>query len=129
LPWVPAYVMLFDRHKLPDLQADHQIPGKKGTTDVDLCLQIRKRGYVVGRHMGVYVYHPHKGDDAQRRADLTATKAEEEEWFPQQVAYMKQKWGDAYMLALSEYFRRCQPNQKRGEIETQWLPKWANQSP
>lgn len=99
-PWLPAFVMLFDRERTPWLEFDEEIPGRKGMTDVDACLQIRAHGLTCVRDLGVTVYHPHKGDEQQRIADETTTKAEEMACFRDQVAYMEKKWGDVYRNAV-----------------------------
>jgi len=93
--WVPAYVMVFDRSRCAALAADENIPGAKGMTDVDMCLQIRTHGLRVGIDHRVCVYHPHKRPQ-DRGGNGVPTKAEELAWFDAQRAYMTEKWGDMY---------------------------------
>lgn len=93
--WVPAYVMVFDRSRCASLSFDEAIPGAKGMTDVDACLQIRKHGLRVGIDNRVCVYHPHKRPQ-DRGVNGVPTKAEELAWFEKQRAYMTEKWGAMY---------------------------------
>lgn len=99
-PWIPAFVMLFDRERTPWLEFDEDLPGRKGMTDVDACLQLNAHGLCCVRDSGVMVYHPHKGDEASRIRDKTTTKAEEMECFEAQRQYMLRKWGEAYRDAV-----------------------------
>ena len=93
--WIPAYVMAFDRQRCPTLVFDERIPGLKGMTDVDACLQIRRHGLTVATDPRVMVYHPHK-TPAQRGHDGCPTQADELAWYEKQRAYMADKWGETY---------------------------------
>lgn len=93
--WVPAYVMVFDRQRYPTLHFDEDIPGLKGMTDVDICLQLRKHGLKVARDMRVVVFHPHRRE-SERGRNGVPTKEQELEWFAKQRAYMTLKWEDDY---------------------------------
>ena len=93
--WIPAYVMAFDRVRYPLLRFDERIPGDKGMTDVDACLQLRRHGFKVACDRRVVVYHPHK-TPAQRGKDGVPTQEDELAWFSAQRAYMTEKWGSLY---------------------------------
>jgi hypothetical protein len=100
IPWIPAYVTLLDRERTPWYAVDEQIPGRKGMSDLDGSLLLRSRGFRCLRHLGVAVYHPHKGSEDERRAMATTTKAEELDCFPAQQEYMLHKWGKMFLNAV-----------------------------
>jgi len=91
--WIAAYVMAFERERVPFLVFDEGIPGQMGMTDLDACLQIRDHGLQVGMHPEVIVYHPIRDDDDVRRREQRPTLDKLREWCPEQVAYMRMKWG------------------------------------
>lgn len=99
--WIPAYVMAFKRERVPFLQFDEGIPGRCGMTDVDACLQIQSHGLKVGLNSEVVVYHPSREDDATRVREARPLVAEQQAWFSQQTAYMKNKWGRLFERAVS----------------------------
>jgi len=94
--WIPAYVMCFDRGRFPCLRFDERIPGAKGMTDVDACLQLRRHGLGVALDRRVVVYHPHKTPE-MRHSDGVPTEEEERAWFEKQREYMAEKWGEMYI--------------------------------
>lgn len=95
--WIPAFLMAFKRERVaPFLKADLAIPGQMGMTDLDLCLQIQDKGLEVAINQQVVVYHPSRDDDAIRVSEQRPLISQQEAWFPQQVAYMRQKWGDLW---------------------------------
>lgn len=109
--WFPAHVAVIDRARVPLVQADVNIPGIKGMSDLDFCLQIRKAGYDVGIDRRVVVYHPHKLSDENERLKLAnPTLADEQLVFPQQVLYMWKKWGTMYSELVNGF-------------NDQWLPR------
>ncbi|MFH0962963.1 MAG: glycosyltransferase [Planctomycetota bacterium] len=89
--WIPAYCMCLDRGRFPTLSFDERIPGDKGMTDVDACLQLRSHGLSVARDNRFAVYHPAKSASERMRC-----AAREFEWFRAQRDYMTSKWGDLY---------------------------------
>jgi len=94
--WVPAYVMAFDRERVPFLLFDEGIPGAMGMTDLDACLQILDKGLRVASHPEVLVFHPARDDDDVRRGEQRPALAELKSWYPEQVAYMRMKWGGLF---------------------------------
>ncbi|HYC63835.1 MAG TPA: glycosyltransferase [Reyranellaceae bacterium] len=114
ITWAPGYVMLFDRQKTGPIWADEAIPGRHGMSDVDISLEVTSRGLTIGRHTGVYVFHPHK-DDNGTRARVGAQSLEEmQAVFPAQLQYMLDKWGADYVAAVfeAEYLRRCEQQER-----------------
>lgn len=95
--WIPAYVMAFERERVPFLAFDENIPGQIGMTDLDACLQIRDRGLQVALHPEVVVYHPIR-DDAETRPRQEKLK----QWHPEQIAYMRMKWGSLFERMLEQ---------------------------
>lgn len=94
--WVPGYVMAFKRERVPFLRFDEAIPGAMGMSDLDACLQITSHQLKVARNLQVVVYHPMRIEDETRIREERPTMAQLEEWFPAQVGYMIQKWGETY---------------------------------
>lgn len=121
VPWAPAYVTLYDRERTPWLEFDEEIPGRKGMGDLDASMQLRAHGLRRVRHLGVAVYHPHKGDEAQRIADQTTTKQEELDCFKAQHEYMIEKWGQAYMDVTRESYAMFHEYPK---VESYHQPDW-----
>ena len=100
---MPAYVTLIDRERTPWYIWDERMPGRKGMSDVDASMLIRRHHLRCVRHLGVCVYHPHKGTEAERLAIDTTTKAEELACFAAQQQYMINKWGlDFYRQTVEE---------------------------
>lgn len=107
--WAPAHVLLVDRSKVPNVTPDVNIPGVKGMSDLDFCLQIRAAGYEVGIDSRVVVYHPHKAfADIERLKLDNPTLGDEQQIFPQQALYMAKKWGTLYT-----------------ELQPKMNPEWA----
>lgn len=121
IPWAPAYVTLYDRERTPWLEFDEEIPGRKGMSDLDACLQLKAHGFRSVRHQGIAVYHPHKGDEEQRRRDQTTTKQEELDCFRAQVEYMTRKWGDAFTEVNREAYGMFHEHPK---VEPYHVPEW-----
>ena len=95
-PWIPGFLMAFKRERVEFLRPDEAIPGDMGMTDVDLCAQVRSQGLRVAVVPEIIVYHPARDDDETRRIEERPTLARQEEWFPLQQAYMREKWGDLF---------------------------------
>ncbi len=95
-PWVPAYVMAFQRDRVPFLQFDEAIPGDMGMTDVDACLQVRSRGLFVCSRSDVVVWHPCRDADETRKLEERPTVSQQQSWYPNQIAYMRSKWGRVF---------------------------------
>ena len=96
LLWAPGHVVLVDFDRVSPVP-DEGIPGVKGMSDVDFCLQITAGGYKLNYDRRVCVYHPHKPEASlDRELDENPTIEEELEVFPKQVAYMVSKWGQHY---------------------------------
>ena len=98
--WIPAYVMAFKRERVPFLCFDEAIPGRMGMTDVDACLQLLDHGLRVGTIPEIVVYHPNRDDDASRLEEARPRVGEQRAWYPEQVAYMRAKWGDLFARTL-----------------------------
>lgn len=104
--WLPGYVMLFDRDRVPELRADEQIPGPSGMSDLDLSLQVRGNGFKCILTSRTVVYHPTKplDHDWRQRWDIV-----QEEDLPalhhQQVTYMRKKWGSFFDEAIRKQVR------------------------
>lgn len=95
--WAPAHVLLVDRERVPNVAPDVQIPGVKGMSDLDFCLQVRAAGFAVGIDRRVVVYHPHKAFGEYDRLKLDNPTLEDEQIvFPKQALYMAKKWGKMY---------------------------------
>lgn len=92
-PWIPAHVMAFKRDRVPFLHFDEAIPGQMGMTEVDACLQLARRGLRAAKNGNVVVYHPARDDDETRRVEQRPLVSQQKEWFPDQVRYMREKWG------------------------------------
>lgn len=109
--WYPAHACVTDMSRVPDVVPDTKIPGSKGMSDVDYCLQMRKAGFDVAIDSRVVVYHPHKlFEDSARKGLANPTIADEQEIFPQQVLYMWKKWGEMYKELTTGF-------------NDQWLPR------
>ena len=93
--WIPAFVMVFDRQRYPTLHFDENIPGDKGMTDVDACLQLRQHGLRVAVDNRLAVYHPSRLE-ADRGRNGVPKKEDELAWFEKQRDYMAAKWGETY---------------------------------
>jgi hypothetical protein len=93
--WIPAYMMLIDRERLPDLSIPQDIPGIKGMTDVDLCYQAKAAGKVVAVDHAVLVYHEEKGkwDAETMLAHDQPTHEEQRAVYPTQVEWLVGRWG------------------------------------
>lgn len=97
--WVPAHVLLVDRDKkrIEDCAPDLNIPGIKGMSDLDFCLQVTAARYKVAEDHRVVVLHPWKKQTEEWLENIqNPTVAEEQDVFPKQVAYMLKKWGKHY---------------------------------
>ena len=94
--WIPAYLMAFKLSRVPFLRFDEAIPGDMGMTDVDACCQIDTNGLLVAVNSEVLVYHPARDDDETRKKEQRPSRGWQELWYPAQVAYMQQKWGDLF---------------------------------
>lgn len=88
--WIPGYMMVFDFRKLKpeDILPDLDIPGKAGSADVDLSLQVRKAGFNVLLAQ-CPVYHS--------RGQTPSTAEDWNKNFPERHAYMQAKWGAGYL--------------------------------
>lgn len=101
LPWLPGYVMLFDRERVPDIRADENIPGPSGMSDLDLSLQVRSAGFKCALTTRTVMFHGLKPLDVDWRTkweivqehDLSALHRE-------QMIYMTGKWGSFFTEAL-----------------------------
>jgi hypothetical protein len=92
-----GYVFLFDMQRMAGLRLDEGIPGGKGMSDTDICLQARLlRGLGVYRNEGACIVHQAKPLEAGPRlaAGFTSTIEQEvREWWPEQCRYMDRKYG------------------------------------
>jgi hypothetical protein len=102
MSWAPGHVFAIRTLLLRNgVNADRKMPGVKGMSDVDICLQVRNKGFSVVNDERVVVWHPHKPqDDIGRRADQQPTLAEERAVFEAQKNYMIEKWGNFYPDAM-----------------------------
>lgn len=109
--WFPAHVVACHRGRVGEIRPDLAIPGSKGMSDLDYCLQVRKAGWDIGLDDRVVVYHADKPFDDQSRLELqNPTLSQEAAFFPQQVLFMWKKWGEMYKeLTLG--------------FNEQWLPR------
>lgn len=114
--WLPAHCIMLDRSRVKSLYADVNMPGIKGMSDVDICMQVRSQGLKIILDERVVVYHPWKPDVENPSADV----------FPEQVCYMLQKWGDLYGKISGPYVepvqsRIVQMAEERGiVVPTHW---------
>lgn len=94
---VAGYVFLFDMQRMAGLRYDEAIPGGKGMSDTDICLQARLyRGLGVYRNEGAWVVHQAKPFDAKPRLEAgfsSTIEQEVSEWWPAQCRYMDRRWG------------------------------------
>lgn len=104
--WTPGHVYVIRTSLLRDgVLPDVKIPGVKGMSDLDLCLQVRDRNFKVVVDERVVVWHPWKPDtDSFRASEQQPSLQEEKDVFPKQRDYMLEKWGDDYARAVMEQF-------------------------
>jgi glycosyltransferase involved in cell wall biosynthesis len=94
--WVAGYVSLFDRDRVPNIYCDERLPGRYGMSDVDLALQVRDAGFLVGVTTDTTVAHLYKKGDAAILEPLGVHMNDNNEMHKKHVDYMTQKWGKFY---------------------------------
>jgi hypothetical protein len=99
--WLPGYVMLFDRERVPELRSDEDIPGPSGMSDLDLSLQVRSIGMKCALTSRTVVYHPTKPLDKDWRERWSIVQEDDlPELNRQQIMYMADKWGVFFTDAI-----------------------------
>lgn len=104
MAWAPGHLFCIRSELLHEdrVEIDRKIPGNKGMSDLDVCLQVRDEGFKLVQDDRVVVWHPHKpSDDAGRIADQQPTMQEESSVFEAQARYMYTKWADYYLDAMN----------------------------
>lgn len=128
VPWLPAHLLLIDRSRVKKARPDVNVPGTKGMSDLDLCLQIRLLdGLDVAINRNVVCYHPHKpADDSWRRAEKNPTWSEEQVIYPQQVAYMVEKWGSDFVSMFTGFneFMYQRVREEFDRLGLEWPKEW-----
>ena len=101
--WLPAYCLMIDRDKVPDMAVDVEIPGRKGMTDVDICFQIHHAGFRTVMDLSTAVFHELKNSDHGwnrdkfKKYDCPVPNSREViEGNIKQIEYMIRKWTEFF---------------------------------
>ncbi len=116
--WVAGYVSLFDRERVPHIYCDEGLPGRYGMSDVDLSLQVRDAGFLVGVTTDATVAHLYKKGDPTILQSFGVHMNYDIEMHNKHVEYMTQKWGKFYTDSKEQKAFRFYYHEKNGSKES-----------